>query len=724
MDTAFWSLESLAGFVLLASLKGTLLIAAVLLVQTLCAGCLSARGRYLLWLPVVLGLVTPLGFETAVPLRPLATAIAPPQELTTALLLQEQPAFAAAPEPAAATSNSPATVVTASAAALPLAAADTATDLLWPGALLRALPWLWLAGVLGVLALLLLAQRRLDALLQRSMPASAALQQLLADCRQQTGCRTTVSVRHSGDVEVPMITGLWRPVLLLPGALQQQLTESQLRHVFVHELTHLKRGDILINWCVALVQALHWFNPVVWFAFHCLRQDRELACDSATLQQLAPAERASYGHTLLQLNDVVSARPVPAVALGILQSSSHLHRRIHMLVQQPRYQRLQSVFCGLLLLPLAAVAFSQPGAAQRVADDTAAARPKAAAAALGATAPAADLPEAGISEAATATGMTSADSSTQVAAAAPRAEPRAQATAVGNPEPAAARLLAQADTVPATTAVPATATPAAPASAASAAPEQEAATAASAAPSEAEAQVEVEASAALTPTPAPSPQPYAGLAAIQQLTADLRQLEADSMVFVSRWDDIGKACATRKDSFFGVLAASCQRIRTALRNGDILDFSYQCFLLNSIHTQQLQDYRATLQQQPELPEVAAALQANEGALATFCSRETWNAQYPAFAGIVAEAEQRGYTPPPIQMSSSRFNPPWNGGQRWVDTVNSTSMISHVPAYAAPEPSTYYSGPFSPSNPAGGDGMGGGSTGGDGGGAAPAPAPAP
>ena len=54
---------------------------------------------------------------------------------------------------------------------------------------------------------------------------------------------------------------------------------AQLRHVFLHELAHLKRFDIAVGLLTAVVQTVHWFNPLVWLAFRRMRDDREVACD-------------------------------------------------------------------------------------------------------------------------------------------------------------------------------------------------------------------------------------------------------------------------------------------------------------------------------------------------------------------------------------------------------------------------------------------------------------
>jgi beta-lactamase regulating signal transducer with metallopeptidase domain len=63
------------------------------------------------------------------------------------------------------------------------------------------------------------------------------------------------------------------------GFLRSFSTE-ELRFVFLHELAHVRRRDILMSWLMALLQVVHWFNPLVWFAFSRWRADRELACDA------------------------------------------------------------------------------------------------------------------------------------------------------------------------------------------------------------------------------------------------------------------------------------------------------------------------------------------------------------------------------------------------------------------------------------------------------------
>jgi hypothetical protein len=105
----------------------------------------------------------------------------------------------------------------------------------------------------------------------------------------------------SDRVESPAVAGLFRPTLLLPAEFPSGLTEVQMRLILLHELTHLRRFDLPLNWLLYVLQALHWFNPLLWYAFSRLRSDREAACDAQVLSGEGVDRRADYGHALLKL---------------------------------------------------------------------------------------------------------------------------------------------------------------------------------------------------------------------------------------------------------------------------------------------------------------------------------------------------------------------------------------------------------------------------------------
>jgi bla regulator protein BlaR1 len=131
----------------------------------------------------------------------------------------------------------------------------------------------------------------------------------------------------------PALMGFIRPWLLLPEGMLEKFTPEELRFVFLHELAHLKRRDIAVNWLMTFLLILHWFNPLVWFAFARMRADRELACDALALSYANEREAKPYGQTILKLLDCFTRPAAVAGLVGILERPQQMKRRIAMIAQ-------------------------------------------------------------------------------------------------------------------------------------------------------------------------------------------------------------------------------------------------------------------------------------------------------------------------------------------------------------------------------------------------------
>jgi len=149
--------------------------------------------------------------------------------------------------------------------------------------------------------------------------------------------------------------------------LTQKFSSEELRHIFFHELSHVKRADIPLNWIATALLALHWFNPFIWFAFGRMRLDRELACDAAALSFSGPQEKENYGETIIKLVEQFS-RPAWAPAIvSIVEDKNQIKRRIQMIAQSTN-RKTWSILAAVLCAALGAMTFTD---AQNVKDSVA-----------------------------------------------------------------------------------------------------------------------------------------------------------------------------------------------------------------------------------------------------------------------------------------------------------------------------------------------------------------
>jgi len=173
----------------------------------------------------------------------------------------------------------------------------------------------WLAGAVGLLAFRGVGLLRLWRLHRHSQP--------LNDPRLPS----RISLRHSPDCAVPLMWGVWRPVVMLPSAAlawPEQNRNTALRH----ELAHVQRRDWLTRLAAQCLCALYWPNPLVWLAARSLRLAQEQACDDAVLRDGVRADE--YASLLCSV-----ARSSGQYAVAMAQPST-LERRICAIVDERR----------------------------------------------------------------------------------------------------------------------------------------------------------------------------------------------------------------------------------------------------------------------------------------------------------------------------------------------------------------------------------------------------
>ncbi|TCZ65292.1 M56 family metallopeptidase [Flaviaesturariibacter aridisoli] len=164
------------------------------------------------------------------------------------------------------------------------------------------------------------------------------------------GIRKTVRVYLSNLVTSPMTVGYLKPVILVPLAAVNNLTPAQLEAVLLHELTHIRRYDYLVNLFVTALHVVLYYNPFVRLFIRALEAERENCCDELVLQ--FEYDKVAYASALLELEK--SNHRSAALAMGATKGNNLLHR-IERIVgvqkkQRLNVQHLMGAFAALMLL--------------------------------------------------------------------------------------------------------------------------------------------------------------------------------------------------------------------------------------------------------------------------------------------------------------------------------------------------------------------------------------
>lgn len=302
------TLDLVFDWLLQASLRASLLALVVLPLQWMLRKHLSARFLHALWLPVLVVALMPVWPQSRWSAQSLI--MDPPPSVMPAMAASERP--------------------------VPLAQDVPAVIERSPGLSARQIGALaWLAGCLGVtLVGLISLSMTLQRFRREASPPDGGLLDVIANLARQLHLRKAPRLCQSSAITSPAVAGLFRPILLLPSSFSQTFTTPEARLVLKHELMHLKRGDLLMNALLCLLMALHWFNPLLWLAFHKARLDREAACDEDVLRHARPDERAAYGHALLKAESAFCPRGWSLGFVGIFDRGTGLRTRIGAIASQ------------------------------------------------------------------------------------------------------------------------------------------------------------------------------------------------------------------------------------------------------------------------------------------------------------------------------------------------------------------------------------------------------
>jgi bla regulator protein BlaR1 len=139
------------------------------------------------------------------------------------------------------------------------------------------------------------------------------------------GLRQHVNFKLSALVNVPIVVGYLKPIVLFPIALVAQLEIKQVEAILIHELSHIRRNDYLLNLIKTAVETILFFNPFVWLCSKLIGIEREHACDDLVLNLTGTP--VTYAHALLKL-EILKEKGSPAFSMAETGNNHHLYQRI------------------------------------------------------------------------------------------------------------------------------------------------------------------------------------------------------------------------------------------------------------------------------------------------------------------------------------------------------------------------------------------------------------
>lgn len=330
-------------------ISSSVLILIVIGMRHLLKGKISARLQYALWLLVAVRLLVPISFGNSVlSVENIINQISLMQEDSVVQDIAQENMIVESEEDInvyqefVANEGVPGKNVNEETTYIPTESNTSETNVLF---------WIWLLGIVGTAGIFLIT----NIIFQRKVKKDR-------DGIYVNWCKIPVYV--SDEVETPCLAGGFSPVIYVT----EEVAEDSLlpRHTVTHECMHYKQGDSLwaLVRCVCL--ALHWYNPLVWWAAILSKKDAEFSCDEATIKELGEEERKDYGKTLIQLSSKEKYN-LFLTATAMTSGKKSIKERIVLIAKKPKAKWYTLVVCLLISCVAVGCTFTQ---GEKQIDDT------------------------------------------------------------------------------------------------------------------------------------------------------------------------------------------------------------------------------------------------------------------------------------------------------------------------------------------------------------------
>ena len=191
---------------------------------------------------------------------------------------------------------------------------------------------IWMFGVVSLIVILIAGHKKLKGIVKNSIKnINITHREILNKCKKVMNIKTDVELSYSEKISSPSLCGFIKPKILIPVSVSVNVCDEEFKYIIMHELTHLKNKDIFINWIIILLSIIYWFNPILLYGFHKMRQDCEFSCDSQVISYLGVGGNLKYGNVLIRVLELAGNSNGLMGTTSMVMNSLEIKRRIVMI---------------------------------------------------------------------------------------------------------------------------------------------------------------------------------------------------------------------------------------------------------------------------------------------------------------------------------------------------------------------------------------------------------
>ena len=173
---------------------------------------------------------------------------------------------------------------------------------------------------------------------------------IFEECKTKLKIKRKIKLINQNYFSTPAIIGIFDVRILLTDKIMS-LDDKSLKCIFMHELSHYKRKDNILNLIIEFLKTIHFFNPVLYKSFRRMKKDMEIATDELATQKMDFEEKKKYCSIMVYISQISNKKL--ELALGMADDTKILEERINMISETEKlkkHSKLLSIFTVVILL--------------------------------------------------------------------------------------------------------------------------------------------------------------------------------------------------------------------------------------------------------------------------------------------------------------------------------------------------------------------------------------
>lgn len=167
------------------------------------------------------------------------------------------------------------------------------------------LPLVWIALVLASFIAYVLTYISFEKKIKNKVLEEEKINSILNKCKEKLNIKKNIKLIKQDIVKMPSIFGMFNIRILVSDDVLK-LSEKEIEYIFLHELSHYKRKDNILNMIITILRCIYIFNPIIWILLNQVKRDLELSTDEFAMKNENSEIKKEYSRTLVKVSAINS----------------------------------------------------------------------------------------------------------------------------------------------------------------------------------------------------------------------------------------------------------------------------------------------------------------------------------------------------------------------------------------------------------------------------------